>query len=305
MGRAIVRNTKDEGEVFNKWLYSRLIEHNKNVLGAELGATGSGKSYRDLRKAELWYKFYFKKDFPTEHICFGVGQAMKLLASGKLLKGDIIIFEEAGVNLGSLDFQNKISKMMTYVLQSFRSMNVAIFFNLPYLSMLNAQARKLLHYSFESCGINAETQENKCKPKFHQVNQDTGKIYKKYPIVKVGGRTRKIKRFTFKMPSQYLIDAYEGKKAGYLKELTKRLNEEVEKLEFNNKPEEYAPRKKDLDVYRLHTKGFNHREIYEQTGIPQSTISRLIIKVEKWVKLRENSKGIEVLPNQNVVAQAT
>lgn len=76
-----------EGEIFNKWLHSRLIRHNKNVLSAELGSTGSGKSYRDLRKAELWYEFHFNKKFPVENICFGVGQTMEILSSERLKRG--------------------------------------------------------------------------------------------------------------------------------------------------------------------------------------------------------------------------
>jgi len=78
---------------------------------------------------------------------------MKLLSGGELRKGEIIIFEEAGVNMGSLDFQNKVSRMFNYVLQSFRSMNIGILFNLPYLTMLNKQARMLLHFSMESAGV--------------------------------------------------------------------------------------------------------------------------------------------------------
>ena len=49
----------------------------------------------------------------------------------KLRKGELLIFEEAGANMGSLDFQNKVSKVFSYVLQSFRSLNIGILFNLP------------------------------------------------------------------------------------------------------------------------------------------------------------------------------
>ena len=95
MGKQIIYQRIGEGEIFNKWLYSRLIRNNKNVISAELGATGSGKSYRDLRKAELWYDYHFKEKFPVENICFGVGQTMELLSvlsSEKSKKGIIIIF---------------------------------------------------------------------------------------------------------------------------------------------------------------------------------------------------------------------
>jgi len=284
MGKAIEFKTKQEGEVFLKYLHSRLIRKNKNVMGAELGPTGSGKSYRDLRKAELWYEYHFKEQFPTKNICFGVATAMKLLASGKLRKGEVIIFEEAGANLGSLDFQQRVSKMMIYVLQSFRSMNIGVFLNLPFLSMLNKSARMLLHYSFESAGIDFENKINKCKPKFHQVNQDTGKIYKKYPIVKVGGSTKKIKRFNFSLPSEYLIIAYEEKKAKYLADLTKEYDRELNGV--IDKPKHIYPKEIEWECYHLSKKlGWTLEKIGKKVGKSKSAVDRYIKKVEKWVEM--------------------
>ena len=136
-----------EGFFFNKWLENRFL-NNKNVLTAITGQTGSSKSYQDLRRAELWYRKNFNEDYPEDNICFSVAELMKRITSKNLRKGDIFVFEEAGANLGSLDFQTKISKMFNYVLQSFRSMNVGIFFNLPHLSMLNKQAIILIHVHF-------------------------------------------------------------------------------------------------------------------------------------------------------------
>jgi len=276
-----------EGEIFCKWLESRLIRNNKNVLGANLGPTGSGKSYRDLRMAELWYLYQFNGQFPVKNICFGVGEAMTLLSNNKLRKGEIIIFEEAGVNLGSLDFQNKVSKMMTYVLQSFRSMNIAIFFNLPYLSMLNSSARKLLHYSFESSGIDPETKQNKCKPFFHQVNQDTGKVYKKYPIVKVGTRTRKVKRFNFSMPSQYIVAAYEEKKQKYLIGLTKSFKDEVDKLN-GGKPKNLPPKDIEFEAYKLYKTDLTQEEIGRMLGKNRVTIGEYIKNVNYYLNLTKS-----------------
>lgn len=296
MGKAIQVQTGKEGEIFCKWLDSRLIQHNKNVLGAELGPTGSGKSYRDLRKAELWYKYHFKEDFPVENICFGVGQLMKLISSGKMRRGEVLIFEEAGVNLASLDFQSKVSKMMTYVLQSFRSMNIAIFFNLPYLSMLNKSARMLMHYSFESAGIDHKRKINKCKPFFHQVNQSSGKIYTKYPIVKTSKGTRKVKRFGFSMPAPYLMEAYESKKASYLKEITTDYSKQIEEMNGGTKAL-VPPKDNELESYNLYKIGKKQREIAELLNISQNTVCLHIKKVDKWLISIKNKQ----IPKENEV----
>lgn len=238
MAKLIKTEEIKEGDFFCRWLRSRLISQNKNVLGVELGSTGSGKSYRDLRKAELWYKFQFNEKFPVENICFGILNVMrriKYLSNVKKRKGEVIIFEEAGANLGNLDFQTKVSKMFTYVLQSFRSFNLAIFFNLPFFTMLNKSARMLMHYSFESAGIDQEQGINRCRPFFHQVNQKTGKIYKKFPKTRKKGRKTKIKVFEFKKPAKYLIEAYENKKHDYLSSTTEDYIAKMEEIEFKEK----------------------------------------------------------------------
>jgi hypothetical protein len=283
MRRLITRQTSNEGEIFNKWLYSRLIRNNKNVLSAELGPTGSGKSYRDLRKAELWYRYNFKEQFPVENICFGLAMTMKRLASGELRRGEILVVEEAGVNLGSRDWQNKFSKMFNYVLQSFRSMNIGIFFNLPYLSMLDSQARHLLHYYAESSGIDPKKKLNKCKPFFLEVAQSSGKIYRHYPSVKMNGRSVKVKRFNYSMPSQYLIDDYEAKKEKYLKDLIKEYSEKANGKEKILRPPEIAEK----CYLRYYVDGKSQQEIADEVGKTQKTISVYLKQVREW---REGKK---------------
>lgn len=297
--KRIQKQDLGEGEIFLKWLHSRLIRRNKNVLSAELGGTGSGKSYRDLRKMELWYDYYFKKKVPVENICFGLGQAMERLSSGELKKGDILIVEEAGVNLGSRNWQSKVSKMFNYVLQSFRSMNVGIFFNLPYLSMLDSQARHLLHYYGESLGVDEKTGQNKCKPFFVEVAQSSGKIYRHYPKVKIGKRGVKVRRFIYNMPSQYLVDAYEKKKEEYLKDLIKDFSDKTNGKKEEKKKEkiprnQVRPPPIAFQCYDMYQNSkLTQEEVGEKLGLSQQGVSHYIRMFKKWIKAGQNSQNME------------
>ena len=285
----------EEGEIINKWLHSRLIENNKNVLTATTGPTGSGKSYQDLRKVELWYQYHFKKEFPAENICFSIGALMKRISSGELKKGEILIMEEAGANLGSLDFQNKVSKLFTYVLQTFRSMNVAIFFNLPYLSMLNKQARTLIHVHFETAGIDHESKLSKCKAFFRQVNQATGKVYNKHIRVKIRGKIVPIKRFKFAMPSKRLIDIYEQQKLKYVSEMTVDFSAELDKIEFDKQRKMARDdlTEKQREVYNYLVEGLNLTEIAKIRKISAESIRQIklaILKKGFKIDVRQNTK---------------
>lgn len=222
-----------EGQLFNKWMWNRIFKANKNVIQLTVGATGSGKSYTDLRIAELWYQFLGDKPFPESHICFSVDDVIKLLDTKTLKKGDLIILEEGGVNLGSLDFQSKISKVFTYVMQSFRNMNLILIINLPYQSMLNKSARMLTHCSFAMAGIDKVNKLSRVKPKFHQVNEDTGKVYRKYLKASINGHSQTFKRFVYKLPSKELRDKYEKKKNEFVSNL---ISDSSKKIDTKNSP---------------------------------------------------------------------
>lgn len=295
MARLIKAKELREGEIFCKWIENR-IRNNKNVLGAETGGTGSGKSYRDLRKAELWYQYHFKNPFPAENICFSIGEVMNRLNSGELKKGEVLIFEEAGANLGSLDFQTKISKLFTYVLQSFRSMNVVIFFNLPHLDMLNKQARMLLHYAFESSGIDPKKKINKSKPFFIQVNQSTGKMYRKYLRIKVNGKIRAVKKFVWYMPSKELMLSYEKKKVKFLAELTQEF---VDKLDEMEREQQRKMARQDLtevqlEVFNLVKEGHTVKEIAEIRGVTVRSINYILeLMRKKGINVKVKRKLLE------------
>ena len=210
-----------EGQVLSNIIYDRMIRNNKNILMGVVGPTGSGKSYICLRVAELWYKRYFKEDFPVENICFSIEELMQRIVHGKLPRGTLLILEEAGVNAGSLDFGKKLVKSLNYVLQSFRSKNIGILMNLPHFGMLAKQTRQLLHMVMETYEVDKSKKLSRVKPFMIQVNQTTGKVYKHYPRAVVNGFYETIELFTYYIPSESLIEAYESKKEEFVDGLAK------------------------------------------------------------------------------------
>jgi energy-coupling factor transporter ATP-binding protein EcfA2 len=287
-----------EGKLLNQYFKSRLINQNKNVLIAVTGPTGSGKSYACQRIAELWYKEYFNKEFPTEtNTCFSIKEVMERLTdkNNPLKRGELLIVEEAGTQLGNLDFQNKVSKIFTYVLQSFRSMNIGLIFNLPVLSMLNKSARLLIHAHFTTTGIDQDNKTSNLKPKFHQLNQDTGKIYPKFLRVAINGKIIPVKRFSYGLPTGNLLKIYEQKKFRFVSELNEGFLKDLEQMrskgDKNNilkYPEPIKWRAFNLE----RDEGLNQEEIGNRLGKAQNTISRYIKEVKNWIewdKRRQNT----------------
>jgi len=253
-----------------KYFENRIIRNNKNIIGTILGATGSSKSYTSLRIAELWYKYHFKKEFPIENVCFSIEEIISLLNKKTLKRGEVIIFEEAGVSMGALDFQTKISKVFTYVLQSFRNLNLCLILNLPYASMLNKNVRLLTHFTFETAGIDYQKKISRVKPFFVQINTRSGKIYPKFLRVKYNGRTITLKKFSFSIPSPNLIESYEEKKLNFVNGLISGFNKTLEQANKPAEPTEVRP----LTEFQSKVK-----ELYEQLGT-QAEVARKLGKTQ-------------------------
>jgi hypothetical protein len=277
-----LKDNVPEGEIFYRWARSR-IESNKNVIVATTGPTGSGKSLNDLRKAEIIHRRTFKEEFPIENCCFSIAELIKRISSGTLRKGEVLILEEAGVNAGSADWQNKVVKMFNYVLQSFRSMNIILFMNLPVLTMLSKQARQLVHMHIETKGIDYETNELKVKALYHQLNQHSGQSFWKFLRIHLNGKRITVNKMKFKAPSDALREKYEIKKAKFLSDLTCEFTKELEvaekakldKLSRNDLTETQ------LDVFNKYNMGLSVKDLAEYRGTSESAVYLILRSIKK------------------------
>jgi hypothetical protein len=150
-------------------------------------------------------------------------------------------------------------------------MNIGLIINLPVLSMLNKSARLLLHNHMITTLIDHDTNTCKLKPFFHQLNQQTGKIYPKYIRVKINGKVRKIERFNYGLPDKDLLEEYEKKKFKFVSDLNEDF---VRKLDQQQFEEDKKLARKDLtnaefEVKNYLQEGKNVKEIAElrETGI--------------------------------------
>ena len=272
-----------EGEFFNTWAHNR-FKNNKNILGVICGPTGSSKTYDSLSLCENYYKNILNKQFPIENVCFSLYAVAKRLQEGNLVKGEILILEEAGANLGNLDFQHKLAKMFTYILQSFRSRNIGLIMTLPVFTMLNKSARQLIHFHFITTTINFEKKIAKVKPFFHQLNSKTGVSYWKYPRVKIKGRKRKIKRLLFSIPSKELLIKYEIQKTKFVGGITQEFMDEFARLEEKRVMKESRnelDKGAQLDTYKMILKGMNVEQIATERGVCARTVYDTIKIIEK------------------------
>lgn len=217
-----------EGESFFRWIYNRVMVNNKNAIIITLGQTGSGKSYSNLRIAERFTKEYLKKDYDIRNFTFTPRECMQRINSKELKRGDVLALEEGGVGLGARNWQNLVNKVVGYLVQTFRNMNLVFLINLPDIRFLDATIRRLCHATLTTKSIDFQNKIIKIVPKFRQHNYQMHKDYWKFMRIKKNGRVIKIRHISLRKPTDDLVKLYEEKKERFNDELNREIQEQIE-----------------------------------------------------------------------------
>jgi energy-coupling factor transporter ATP-binding protein EcfA2 len=226
------------------WMQNRIWEQNKNNLIIICGETGSGKSYRALRIA---YLLTHRKEIlsydmprPTEAPCiwvvFKTKEFFSLLSSGKLRKGDVIIWEEGGVECNNRNWYTLSNKLVNFAFQTMRHMNFTLIMNLPSVEYLDSGLRGLFHLYIETKFVDFKKNMVNCKVKRIQHNPEIPKTYRKYFRMRgADGHKFIASNIWIKGPPAEMIEQYEPIKAAYTKQLYTESEKEIEDTEVRSK----------------------------------------------------------------------
>ena len=264
---------------FNSYILRR-IKTNKNFLCVVTGSTGSGKSYSALREGET-----LDSNFDIDNVCFTPQQLMDLVNGVKkeLKKGAFILYDEVQVTHGHLDYRSMQSKMLNYLLQTFRHRNFILFMTSPHFSYINASARKLFHCRMETIHIKPKLKLCKLKPLLLQTNQSTGKVYQKYLRVSIKGKgTFPLKSVSVRLPSKELIEAYEKKKDKFTDDLNIKITRELKEVESGeSKVKPLTTRQQ--EIYNFIKQGGTLKDMVKEFSIAEQTLKDHIEYINKKI----------------------
>lgn len=291
---------KNKTNVFAHWIHDRVMNKNLNCLICFTGGTGSGKSYCSLKLAEVLAKKNNVEFNVDEHVCFKPKQFIKLINSGKLHRGSIIIIDEAGVAINSRKWQSLINSIINFVIQTFRHRNYVLIMCVPYFDFIDAAVRKMFHSVVEMDKIDFKKGVAWCKPKVIQVNQRTGKTYYKWLRYKFSGEpVCALDSVGFSLPEKETMQKYEEKKTEYTTDLNKNLEKDLDSEENKNPKELTEIQKKILKL--RNNFGLNGEDIGVVMRITQQAAnSHLLACKSKGFIVNRARRGLERLKPADV-----
>lgn len=268
----------------HRWM-ERRIAQNRSILALFVGPTGSGKSYAAIATA-----LHFSDRFTVDNVVFDVQDFVKLIRHGNLQHGDVVIFDDAGLNINSRTWQSLQNNIFSMVTQSFRYQQIITLITTPDWSYIDWQVRNLFDIFFEATDV-----QGLMKPFLHIPSPMMGdrRPWRKYPEVQVDGKTAKLGVIEFQLAPQSFLDQYEAKKKKHLEEYYKRFEHQLElsekleqlkeevligKIEVENRKRqlEHDRELRNQEILKMLLKGIPRKEIAQKFRISEKTVQRVI-----------------------------
>jgi hypothetical protein len=133
---------------------------------------------------------------PDTRVVFGPSDFLRLVKSG-LPKGSVIVWDEAGIGQDATTWQDKKSRLIKHIMQTFRSRNYGLFMTVPDKESITLATRRLVH-----CYIDVTKRDDHyAYLDIRWLNRVRGnektETYYKYPVFKdpLSGKLKKIVRY--------------------------------------------------------------------------------------------------------------
>lgn len=193
------------------------VEKNQNFVVLFVGQTGTGKSYGAMSLAEE-----IDPGFNVDRVVFSAQEFIDVLNKDKsMVKGSVIMWDEAGVGMPAREWYSLSNKVISYVVQTFRVKGYILIMTTPSLRYIDSQIRSLFHGICEMIDPSVYGDVFGWGKYMHLVHDPKeGKTMMQYPIImdehkrvmKLKGRTPKHGNILFGKPSEEMIADYEPKK---------------------------------------------------------------------------------------------
>ena len=212
-------------DCFAKDVQNRLTKYDQNWLCLIVGETGSGKSVSSLSLANRLSSRGFDCKI---HLAFSPEELIQKINADDIKKGDILIFEEASVNMNSKKWYSEENLLLNWLIDTFRDMNIGIIFNLPKTNNLDKSAREMFHYQMETVKIHRK--ENLCEIKVlkNEFNNHYNKMFRKIPqFITPTGEILYMPKILVPLPPKKILNEYKQLSKEFKQELRQKIEKKL------------------------------------------------------------------------------
>ena len=184
------------------------IKKKKGIIMIFTGATGEGKSYAGLRLLELWYKRRFDEDFPINHVCNTLEEAILLVKDFKR-KGEGILIEELSVHAGVRESLTASNVLFNKFVDICRVKQAVIIGNCPHISFIDKHLQMMCQSWVNCTSVDFKRKVVIAHPLFLQTSPHKNEPYRHRYIADDG---EEIDECFFRLANPELLKQYDSLK---------------------------------------------------------------------------------------------
>jgi len=187
-----------------------------------IGSLRSGKSLIALSLGKIFSEA-LGREFDLTHVTHEVADFLSLLNDEKRMgRGSVAILDEIQIQASSRRWYSDVNMAILAATQTFGNRGYIVIYTLPNLKGLDSGIVRLIDICVKTKGHpNRARHEAYGKLYFWEVNPETSKIKKKFPLRYEGIAKKKMKIIRFHLPPQDFIDAYVAKTDIYKRKVLK------------------------------------------------------------------------------------
>lgn len=213
------------------YFYRKIFKDGEDVFVVVTGKKGKGKSFAGIRIGEVFSGEYTHLPFSIEtNVKHTVKSLLRLVNSGNLPEGSVIIMEEIGVGANSRDFMKQVNKALNFLSQTIRFRHYFIIFNVPNWGLVDKSLRVLAAARIEMIAKNKKLGYSHGKLYLLDYDDYYNKEWRRFLRLKWKGvkRIGVVKNVYFGLPGDKLIEDYQKKKVEYSTQLYKDLENSID-----------------------------------------------------------------------------
>lgn len=267
------------------------VKRNNSLNIVVTGEVGTGKSWGIINFAKM-----YNPDWSLDYCYFSASKFVKDLHAGKFKPGDFILFDEAGIDLNSMSWQNELNRALNLIFQTMRHRRLIFAMTVPYLSFIQKGVRKLITAEFVAVKRTKDN-FNIIKPRIVEYNGRLDKSYIKRLMVK--SKSGVYVDF-IKVPRTDLtfLNEYEKLKTSFTDKLYEEQAKRLETYENKKAGLEIKGSKrltpKEVETFGYLMQGRTQKEIHELLGVAQSTINERVQNIRaKGYVISLDEKGTD------------
>lgn len=225
-------------------IVDRLYTDNLNYPSIMVGGPGSGKSIGALKYQDCISRDGYNPDL----IIFQPRELLELLTGTggyRLRRGDVVVFEEAGLSISNKRWYAEANVIMSQILQSFRYRNLGLFLTVPSTGYIDPSLRNQFLSRQHCIKVNHRKETGVLRFYESTHNPIFSKTYNKHRREFRNGEWVVLNHYHVNRPRRKAIREYESMKHDYLTEFyeqrLKDIKEEEGKQSIDySKPPEIA-----------------------------------------------------------------